>query len=442
MIMSKHKSGIITSRTLFNKRLFLALLPAFFVSAFVAVDLKAGDEKDAQLLDEFIRSKGYPLSIVFDASNIKQFWIDNSVSAKGNTINILTPGGKSVPLKFQLVNVKESQDCKVEVITESPDMAFSVQDSKAKKISSASVQNDDFLDYHVVSSVFHLEDASDFRFNLVFESGFSTDVLKIKKIVLSFSRNKDSFFLDSPGSLKITKDNVTLRRAAVEGAGNGAFAVTGTQSVVLSKNNIFVTDNTLNTSITVKNTGTTDTKVMLGFAVYDKDHVWLNFQHYPYNNVNKVLTVISAEKDSSKIIVDSYPDEWRKNCFIALNAKEDLSDVPNRNSISSKVADVKKLENGQCEIILDKPLDKTIEKGTAIRFNASGAGYLTTETKVLKPGEEAVLTTTIQKDNAFFEYSPKAFSRGVYYVTPLLMSYSVDSTKENTIQVSDFTVSY
>ena len=39
-------------------------------------------------------------------------------------------------------------------------------------------------------------------------------------------------------------------------------------------------------------------------------------------------------------------------------------------------------------------------------------------------------------------YSSKAFSRGIYYVVPLILSYSVDPSKDNTVQISDFSVSF
>lgn len=429
------------NRKLFNRSFLFASISVFLFIAFSNVSLCANDKSDAKLLDEFIRSKGYPSSIVFDESNIKQFWVDNSVSAKDGTINILLNEQKSVPLKLKLINVRESQDCKIEIITENKDLAFSVLDNQLKKISSSSSE-EDFLNYHVVSSVFHLEDTSNFLFYIELGANAPTDILKLKKVILSFSHNNDSIFLDSPGEIKITKDNIVLRRSSVQGTDDkDTFSVSGALSVILSRRNIYVSDNTINVSVKIKNIGENNTKAILGFAVYNKNHVWLNFKHYPYNNINKVLTVVSADKGSSKILVDSYPD-WIKGGYLVLNAKEDLSDIPNDNLLSSRVSEVNKTENGQAEILLDKPLDQTLEKGMKLRINGIGEGYLATASKVIKPDEEVVLSSTIQKDDEFFQYSPKALSKGVYYIKPLIMSYSEDQKTENTVLISDFIVTY
>lgn len=398
------------------------------------------DKTDAKLIDEYIQAKGYSAAIVFDSSNIKQYWIDNSVFTNDNVVNILLSQKSSVPLKIQLANVKESQDCKVEIISDIKDLSFSIFDSASKELSSSTFV-EQYINLYVSSSTFHLEDTRDYTFYLKLSSDLF-DTLKIRKIILSFSNNNKSRFLSSPGSSKITNNDITLRRAKSSPVGNsGDFTAKGIQSVIISAKNIYTTEKDINVSVKIKNVGNTDTKIMLGFAVYNKEHIWLNFMHYPYKNINKVIQVISAEKDSSTILVDSYPD-WSKGGLIALNAKEDLSDIPNTFLLSSKILDIKKLENGQASITLDKPLDSAIEKGTKIRINSNGAGYLTMVSNILKPGEEVVLTATGKKDENCLEYTPKAFSRGAYYVQPLIMSYSVDQKTENTVLISDFVVSY
>ena len=83
-----------------------------------------------------------------------------------------------------------------------------------------------------------------------------------------------------------------------------------------------------------------------------------------------------------------------------------------------------------------------IKEGTKVRIHGVGGSYLYTNLKVLQPGEEQVFTSTIEKDESSCEYSSKAFPRGVYYVVPLILSYSIDSSKVNTIQIYDYAISY
>ena len=416
--------------TLFMGVLFLSFL--FRTNASYGID-------DSKLLDEFVQANKYYSSIQFDAANIKQFWIDNSVSCKEDTINIILSNNQSVPFKLQLINVYESYDCKIEVITDNSDLSFSVLDSKEKTLSKSEKEKD-FIQYHIFSSLFHLEKTPDNIFYLRFASKTS-DVLRLKKIVLSFSHNPNSLFHSTPGKLQLSKDNLSFERSKATNIDNGNdFSVTGKLSIILSRHKIILSNNTLHVIAKIKNTGNNETSVSLGFGCYNKNGTWLNYNHYPYKNIHKVLTVLSGDKLSSTITVDSY-QEWRKGNFLALDAKEDMSDVPNENLLPCRITDVKELENGHAVITLDKPLDRELN-GLRIRINSSGPGYLSTATKTLKPGEETMIETTIRKDESLFEYSSKAFSRGVYYVVPVIMSYSIDQSLENSIRISDFTIEY
>ena len=403
-------------------------------------------EADATLLDNFIKSKGYSSVISFDASNIKQYWIDNSVSSSNGTINILfTRKGQtieSVPFKFQLANVNEAMDCKVDVITEDSDISFSVLDNQSKVLSKSS-DEDDFIQNHVISSQFHLEDTSDFAFKLKFASGKS-DTLAIKKIVLSFSENKGSSFLFSPGvyQLKDGEYTVTPAASSISPQEKNVFIVKGKSSEIVFNKKILTNDNTLSLSLKANNIGDTPVRIYVGYAPFTKDRRRIGARHSPYKDSKKVLTIISAEKDSNKIIVDTYPD-WAKGCFLALNAKEDLSDFPNDSFINSQIISAQKVNENETEIVLEKPLATGIEKGTLVRVQAPfGTKYIYTNNQVLQPGEETILSSTIKKDNDYFQFSPKAFCRGAYYVQPVILVNSIDVSKENTITISDYVLSY
>ena len=86
---------------------------------------------DSKLIEQFIQSKGYSEIIVFDASNIKQFWTDKTVFSRDGLIHVSLNKNdnstfESVPLRIQLANVKETQDCKIDIITDNSDVSFTV----------------------------------------------------------------------------------------------------------------------------------------------------------------------------------------------------------------------------------------------------------------------------------------------------------------------------
>lgn len=397
---------------------------------------------DEELLSHYVQSKGNN-TIVFDSSNIKRFWVDKSVLSRDGSFEITLNKDKeqvfkSVPFRLQLINVNEAQDCKIEIISKSTDFEFSVLNGT--KVLSSFQKDDNFINYSVSSSVFHLEDTQNTSFELIFSSK-TTDRLSINKMILSFFENKNSSFLSSPGKILFTKNNLITSSSTISEADTNLISVTGKQSIILSSKKIFVNDNTFSTSATIKNIGENAVRIYMGYAVYTKDKIKLDPRNYPYNNINKVLSVVSSSKGDKTIVVDSYTD-WTKNCFLALNAKEDMSDIPNTVFVGGRIVDMKKLENGQAEITLEKPLDSTIKEGTTLRVHGPGGAFLYTQIKTLQPEEEYSFSSSIQKDESFLQYTPKAFSRGVYFVIPLILSYSVDPSLDNTVLISNFITSY
>ena len=423
------------------KSAFVLLLVSLPETMFAQTKSNKGkDLSDESLINQYIQSKNG--SIIFDASNIKQFWISNSVAGINNNINIAlnnkNTSFESIPLRIQLANVGVIQDCTIDVIAETPGATFTIADANLKSLAS-SVTEDDFLHYHVYSSSFHLADTQDFSFNLIFRTE-NENYFSAKKIILSFSQN--GTFLSSPGTLRLSKDNGASTNSAVKEAGEHAFSLTGTNSIFLSQNNVLVGDNTITSSVTVKNIGDTPTTVSVGYTPYTASGIRMDNRISLYNKSNKVLKVISSEANSNKIIVDDYP-EWTKGCFVALNAKEDLSDFPNCSFIDQPVASVNKNEEGQVEIVFDKPLKTPIAKDSLVRVQSPlGSSYIYVNSKRLQPGEEATLTSSIEKDDDLFQFSAKSLWRGVYYIKPIIRSYSVENTKENTVLITDFTINY
>ncbi len=429
-------------RRMYASRQTICSCLMFFLAISTVMCAQDVGTNDADLLDAFVKAKGYSPYIVFDDSNIKQFWIDKSVISRKGYFSVYNMSAYSSPnnlLKIQLANVNETQDCKIEMITETPDVDFSILNSQSRTISN-SVQEDDFIKFHVFSSVFHLEDTTDNAFFVKYTAPLTE--IKIKKMILSFSTNKESSYLTTPGKLVFNPDNFKPRTGTnINKVSDNSFEATGKRSSLFFTKKFLVSDQSLELSIKVKNIGEEATTFFLGYAAHTKDKKQLSGANYPYKDTNKILSVISSADNSDKIIVDSLP-EWRKGCCLAINAKEDMSDIPECSLIDGTVLEIKQLDNGQAEITLSKTLAKALEKDTKIRIHGATGAYLYTNTITLQPGQEETFTSTIAKDDSFLEYSPKAFSRGVYYVVPLILSYSRNSSKENTILISDFQISY
>lgn len=413
-------------------------------------------DNDSKLIESFIQSRGYSNTIVFDASNVKRFWIDKSIVSRDASINIVLDKGSSydwtgIPLPVQLANVREDLDCRIDVISKDQDFDFSVL-NKEKELIQCSPSNEMFIDHKITSKSFHLEDTTSFLFHLSFNSRQLT-TLSIEKIVFSFSTNKKSNFLYGPGSITIAKDDLiaTVGKPKIDG-NDKVFSVTGKTSSVISKNKIIVQDNTLTYSVKINNVGKAPVTVYAGLAPFTQDMDLIDDRNMPYNNTNKIISVVSSELGSNTIVVDSYP-EWEKNCVLALNAKEDLSDFPNTNYLGN-ITDVRKKDNGQAEIVLSQPLKTQIERGTSARiqgrqkgkylfFNIKRANGASTFYYNLAPGEEVVITSSIKKDDDFFQFSEKALCRGVYCVSPALYFFlPVDFNEEYEVEISDYVVNY
>ena len=401
------------------------------------------NSSDEKLLQQYIQSKGAGI-ISFDASNIKQFWIDKSVVSKENKIEVLLVDTqekkKSIPLKIQLANVKATQDCKVEVIAEEKDLEFFVLDSNLKTISTSSPE-EGFLQYNIISSTFCLENTNILSFFLQFNSN-SLDSLNIRRIILSFSDNKD--FLPSPGQLTVTGDDITITAGWNKKVdkNNGFFSVSGKSLVrFFSKKRILVSDNPVSAHVTAKNVGNTSAKLILGYAPYTVDGQNIHNRNNPYKN-NIILNVLSSEANSNRIIVDSFPD-WEKGCYLVSNAKEDFSDFPNFSFLEGSIDEVKEITDKQVEITLDKPQKNAVKKGSKLRVQSKyGGTYLYTYEKTLNPGEEVSFSSEIRKDESFLKYSPSAFCRGTFYVIPVIQTFSINSDAEHTIQIRDWSISF
>ena len=428
-----------------NPNIKKVVIPCFLfylLNPFITMSQEIG-ENDEKIVQQFIQTRGTG-TILFDASNIKQFWIDKSVVSKKGCFAIFLNGlqdFRSVPLKIQLANVNEWQDCKIEVITESSNVNFVVCDSRGRNLAS-SFEQESFIQYKIISSSFHIESISDLIFSLTFSSPSAAEI-NIKAILLSFSNNPDSSFLYPPGKLKINKDVLRVSATGnITQDDSTAFSLSGNNVSATGTKFIYLVDNTLSSSLKAKNIGQTPVKITLCFSSFNRKHERLDITSFPYRNSKQVFKVLHSEPNSDSIIIDSYPEVWGRYCYLALDAKEDMSDIPNKNLLEERIAEIVKTDNNQAEIRLNKPLTRQIRQGETIRLHAVGTSNITIQSKIIQPGEEVEIGGLFQKDSTFINDYSESFAKELFYIKPMILMESLESDKEASVIFSDFSISY
>ena len=131
----------------------------------------------------------------------------------------------------------------------------------------------------------------------------------------------------------------------------------------------------------VESTLSGEVKAMPGSSEKDRYYVaFLNFdkdmKRIEAREVNVVKgseTVLAADanpKDLSVKIKDG--SQFKKGMYIAANAKEDFSDLPNRTVSRFPIQEVKKLSDGTFELTFKQPIAFTAKAGTPVRAHRGG----------------------------------------------------------------------
>ena len=443
--MHNMSNVILKSKRFFPGRKFVPLfrkITLFWATASLSMAAYAQNTENAALpsdpvIDPYIQSRGDDC-IVLDPSNIKQYWIESPVASNVDRICILLDrNNESIPLKIELANVGRTQDCIVEVLTETPDASFTVTDGLSKELA-ASTEKDMLSQYHVLeSSPVHLSETTSNSFFLRFRTK-GIGQLVIRRIILSFASNRN--YLAPPVELLLSAGDATARNGEIRNDDDDPYSFTavGNTTEVLFDKKILIGDNAVSASVRVKNTGGNNATVSCGYALYTEDDLQIGSQNNPYKG-NKVLTVVSSQAHSRTIVVDSCP-EWEKGCRLVLNAREDMSDFPNFAFLEGTIESITQKDDAHTEILLDQPIRYAIERGTQLRVQSlPGSPYLYTDSKILHPGEEATFTSSIRKNDSCLLYSSSAVCRGTFYVVPVIVSCSY-SAEPNTIGISDFRI--
>ena len=120
-------------------------------------------------------------------------------------------------------------------------------------------------------------------------------------------------------------------------------------------------------------------RVYLGFMPFDDKGKWI--PPNVVNGTNATLTEVVADaKKGDQVIKVKDASKWNTKTIyshLALGAKADYSDLPNRDLIATAQPNAQQ-KDGVWEILLKKPLAKDIPAGTTVRQQLDGGAYIYT----------------------------------------------------------------
>ena len=158
----------------------------------------------------------------------------------------------------------------------------------------------------------------------------------------------------------------------------------------------------------------------MGFELFDAQKRKLQYCHVVHTGL-KHSEVVSAKKGDKFMIVKMIPDFHKiKNLRVAFNAKEDYSDIPNRD-LSAACTKVEKMADGNLRLELRGALAKDYPAGTKVRFHTPYSPpmyYLTSGWMPAGEGKECtvVLSGISDKPGA----PSKQFWKGAVYARPFV----------------------
>ena len=144
-----------------------------------------------------------------------------------------------------------------------------------------------------------------------------------------------------------------------------------------------------------------DCRIYVGYNLYGADGK--GYQAASWQGLPLTLTQLSrAAKKGDTVIYAKNAANWSLGgtVFIALDAKEDGSDLPNMKIINNSVKDKKKVGN-EWEVTLREPLKADIPADMNIRQHVSGGYYyiVIKNLKAADSGKDIVLTGTVKGYN-------------------------------------------
>ena len=172
--------------------------------------------------------------------------------------------------------------------------------------------------------------------------------------------------------------------------------------------------------------------VHYGFYCYDSKGRQILHHHVAITQ--KTATVLAADaKVGDKTITVKDASNWKKDYWIAFNAKADLSDLPNRELVRAGKSIEKK---GDVWIVtLTTPLKKAYAAGTAVREHSSG-GYIYVQSGVKVGADWKTISGEVSGLNPLTNggYNKK-FWPGTVTIRPMLLLNWNWSVKDSAVQV-------
>ena len=178
--------------------------------------------------------------------------------------------------------------------------------------------------------------------------------------------------------LKVEKPEDFAQESSVKATENGTLFFKGAGTVLLSKKKIKIDpakQYRISGEFCLK--GGRPVTLYLGFAPSDKNDVPI--APCALRGKNDTLTTVAENaKEDDKVIKVKDASKWdtkSQNSYIAFNAAEDYSDMPNRNTVATAAPNARKV--GEVwEIALKTPLKADVAAGTPVRQQFGGALYI------------------------------------------------------------------
>ena len=185
---------------------------------------------------------------------------------------------------------------------------------------------------------------------------------------------------------KLDKAADWQKNTAVKWGGKDTMEVTGPAALLSAKKFDIDPGKTYKLEADIKMLSGESAPFYVGFKLFDK-----NDKEIPAHSVSaragSETTVVKPVKAGDKVMIVKANPLWKSGFYaVALNAKKDLSDLPNYDLlIPARVA----AKGQEIEVQLKAPAPKAIPAGTVVRAHSAGGYMYTAGAKTLQPGQSA-----------------------------------------------------
>jgi len=132
-------------------------------------------------------------------------------------------------------------------------------------------------------------------------------------------------------------------------------------------------------SVKVKQLGEVPALVYIGFIPYDAKNRYIGPQQGSSNTKGSATTLTAVVPKGAKSLAVKDASKWKKgpHYYVAFNAKDDMSDIPNF-TLAGKITKIEKTGDVYT-ISFKKPLGVSYPAGTKVRQHRTGATYIYTK---------------------------------------------------------------